>query len=195
MLAQNQVVCDCPIISDDPEVQLHYVECRKAGTSHSLAEMMALAQPPMSSTDREFLEGTENGKQFNGSVHTRMIGDRYKRMAARAGVSTTGKVYKENLALYPGDPEAWVSGLGDMDRVIRKRPGACRRNHDGKIVAQGPEPTPGPTIGLADDIVEAEVNAMVASSPEPVKESRQDLREKVRDKHTPQWKKKNKLLA
>ncbi len=30
-----------PKISDDPEVQKHYIACRKAGTSHGLSEMLA----------------------------------------------------------------------------------------------------------------------------------------------------------
>lgn len=33
-------------ISDDPKVQAHYVECRKNGCGHKLAEMLALHQPP-----------------------------------------------------------------------------------------------------------------------------------------------------
>jgi len=35
-----------PKISDDPEVQKHYVECRRAGTEHKLAEMLALKRSP-----------------------------------------------------------------------------------------------------------------------------------------------------
>ncbi len=33
------------IISEDPKVQERYVASRKAGSSHKLAEMLALAQP------------------------------------------------------------------------------------------------------------------------------------------------------
>lgn len=96
----------------------HYCECREQGTSHVLAEMFALASPPMSNTDREFLEGRCNGNQFTGQE---WVADRLKKQAEELGQSTTGKVYVSGLARFPGDPEAWVSGRGDVQRTLERR--------------------------------------------------------------------------
>src|SRR5271154_7062156 len=105
-----------------PAQQAHYDRCIAEGTSPVLAEMFALGQPPMSNTDREFLAGTENGRQFEGQEE---VGDYYRQEATKAGVNTTGKVYKNGLARFPGDPEAWVSGRGDVQRVIEERGWNC----------------------------------------------------------------------
>ena len=49
------------------------------------------------------------------------MGDVYSRNAKAAGVSTKGKKYMSSLARFPGDPEAWVSGKGDAERILDER--------------------------------------------------------------------------
>jgi hypothetical protein len=105
-----------PVVSDDVMIQAAYLQMRADGVTHKLAEMLALQAPPMSNTDREFLEGTQN--QFVGDEKT---GDLFKKIANRRGVSVTGKHYVGGLAKFPGDPEAWVGSRGDVKRVLEDR--------------------------------------------------------------------------
>lgn len=102
-----------------PAQREHYELCLAKGTSPTLAEMFALGAPPMSNTDREFLEGRGGCyDQFRGQTE---VGDYYARLARESGVDTTGRVYLSGLAAYPGDPRAWVSGRGDVKRVCEER--------------------------------------------------------------------------
>lgn len=169
-----------PTVSNDPSIQGHYEDCRRAGTAHGLAEMFALGQPPMSNSDREFLEATENGRQFQGNE---FAGNFYRQEAAKAGVNTTGKVYKAGLAAFPGDPEAWVSGRGDVQRLVEKRGWEC----SGSVNVRMREKPPAPEIDVADDILEAEVEK-IEDLAGPVAD-RGELKEKVRQKRKPHWSK------
>lgn len=120
-----------PVISRNDEQQALYVALRMDGMSHPLAEMLALQSPPMSNTDREFLEGRGGCyDQFKGQQE---VGDYYSRLARGAGVDTTGKVYLSGLAAYPGDPRAWVSGRGDVKKVCEERGWSC----DGSVKVKG----------------------------------------------------------
>src|ERR1700676_3108092 len=124
-----------PIISDNPHIQGWYVVCRMEGTSHALAEMFALRQPPMSNTDREFLQGHVNGNQFEGQDE---IGDQFRKQAEAAGVNVQGKVYMGGLAAFPGDPEAWVGGRGDFQKVVEDRGWSC----EGSVNVAAPSKPP-----------------------------------------------------
>lgn len=145
-----------------------------------LREMLEARTPPMSNTDREFLEGRGGCyDQFNGSY----MGEFYRREAKLAGQDTTGKVYLSSLAAYPGDPLAWVSGRGDVQRVCEQRGWNCHGSVNVKSEPQQPE-----QIALAPDIVEREVQQIVAECPEPLKPREvADIREKVIENRTPHW--------
>lgn len=80
-----------------------------------LEEMLAAGRPPHANTDREFLKGHCNGSQFDG-MESR--GDFYRRVAEAHGQDVKGKVYLASLARFPGDPQAWVSGKGDVEKVL-----------------------------------------------------------------------------
>lgn len=134
-------------ISNNPAVQRHYELCRDAGTPHGLAEMFAFRRPPQENTDRGFLEGTANGSQFQD---TPRAGDFYKARAESAGVSTTGKVYLKQLADYPGDPRAWVSSRGDVQKVLNERGWGC----DGLVRAPMVEKDHGPPVGVDPQLLE-----------------------------------------
>jgi hypothetical protein len=106
---------------DDLDYLLHYINCREGGCTSKLADMLASRQPPMSNTDREFLEGHCCGSQFATDKASMAVGDAFKKQAAASGVSVTGKVYVGGLAAFPGDPKAWVSDRGDVKRVLTER--------------------------------------------------------------------------
>lgn len=99
-----------------------YYECISDGCTPKLADMLASQQPPGGMTDSTFLEGHCNGNQFEKRPE---FGDHYKKIAEQAGVSVKGKVYKGGLARFPGDPEAWVGGRADVERVCRQRGWGC----------------------------------------------------------------------
>ena len=166
------------------DVQREYERMRADGLSHNLAEMFALQAPPqIAGTDNIFLEGHCNGSQFDGQEY---VGELYKAEARAAGVDITGKVYLGGLARYPGDPEAWVSGRGDVKRICEQRGWGC----DGavKVKAALPEREP-ESVGLADDIVDSKVVDILEHVPERERPrvDVQDLREQVKDKMTPKW--------
>lgn len=158
-----------------------YFTCRINGWSHAGAMMMALASPPMSNTDREFLQGHVNGSQFQ---HNEARGDYYAKAAKEAGVSTTGKVYISGLAEFPGDPRAWVSGRGEAQRVCEERGWEA----EGAVNVKGRQFDHGPPIELADDIVEAEASRVLAKHPEPQTVNHEELKHTIREKRKPRRK-------
>jgi hypothetical protein len=165
-------------VSDDPAIQAHYDECRRQGTSHNLALMFAEAQPPMSSTDREFMRGTENGRQFQGNQRA---GNEYRRVAESMGQNTKGKKYLSSLAEFPGDPKAWVDSRADVQKVCEERGWGCTGAVNVKHRTDTAPPAP---IAVGEDIVQAEVQREVA---EGSKEKPKELREKVIAKRKPHW--------
>lgn len=168
-----------PLLGNDEQSAL-YVAIRLDGGTETLAEMLAMQQPPMSNTDREFLQGTENGRQFQDNT---FIGDFYKNAAREAGQDPTGKIYLSGLARYPGDPEAWVSGRGDVQRVCEQRGWGC----EGSVnmpVRKVAELSGG---GIAPDIVERRVSEILETTPDAARVDVQDLREQVAEKIKPHW--------
>lgn len=172
-----------PTISDNPHVQAHYELCRAQGTSHTLAEMFALARGPALMTDSVFLAGRGGCyDQFEGSP---IMGDFYAREAKKLGVDTTGKVYLKQLADFPGDPRAWVSGRGDVKKLCEERGWGCEGGVKLKVAPATESPSQGG--GLASDIVDRLVGEKLAMDPGA---NVQDVREKVIDQHAPHWAKK-----
>lgn len=169
-----------PLISHDPWVQAAYERMRAEGTSHRLAEMFALQQPPMSCTDREFLEGHCNGSQFAGQEH---VGDYYRSVATAAGQDVTGKVYLSGLAAYPGDPQAWVSGRGDVERVVRQRGWSA----EGLVNVKPTQIHEHKPVGLDESLVQDEVDGILETVPDPRAVDREDLADQVREKRKPHW--------
>lgn len=168
-----------PIISNDAGVQSHYEECRQNGCNHRLAEMLALRAFPHANTDREFLEGRCNGKQFERQPR---LGERYRKMAEAAGVSTTGKVYLGQLADFPGDPKAWVSDRSDVLRVAREK----NLTVDGSVKHRGHETEPMPKVDVAEDLVDEYTAREIAENPEKARnldETRHEVKERLMPKH------------
>ena len=137
-----------------------YWDMRTAGQSARLAEMLALGAPPMSNTDREFLEGRCNGNQFDGGPLRQDIGDRFRKVAEAAGQSVKGKVYIGGLARFPGDPHAWVSDRGDVKRIVEGRGWKCEGSvevNNGSFALERSaefrerKPAPGPGLDRDED--------------------------------------------
>jgi hypothetical protein len=170
-----------PVVSDDLDVQAHYEHCRDEGTTHSLAEMFALQSPPMSDSDREFLEG--RGGCYAQFANDHSQDDRYGRMVAAkakaAGVSIQGKIFQSGLARFSGDPEAWVSGKSDVKALCEKRGWGCK----GAVKVEMADVEGPPAIDIAADIVDRVVGQEVAKNPEAGRgRNRLDLREKVKNR-------------
>lgn len=159
----------------------HYQKCRDNGCSHKLADMLASGQPPMSNTDREFLEG--RGGCFDQFKDNPWAGDYYLQVAKQANFNVTGKVYMAGLARYPGDLQAWVSGRGDVRRVMEEH-GWGGEGSVNLPVTNIAEPT---QIGLDPRIVEQEMQKILEKHPEPRGVNRAELAQQLYDKHKPHW--------
>jgi hypothetical protein len=171
-----------PVISEIEEIQSAYVVMRKAGESHNIAEILAMRiTPGLRGTERMFFEGHCNGNQFAMDSNA---GKKFKRAAKRAGVDTTGAVYVGGLADYPGDPKAWVKDTSDIKRVLKERNWSARgavnhKAHDEALTGFVP---------IADDIVDRETAKEIAIDPGKKAKIKQ-VREEVKDRLTPSWKK------
>jgi hypothetical protein len=168
-------------VSDLPWVQAHYERCRAEGTGHRLAEMFAFAQPPMSNTDREFMEGRCNGNQFESAPDQ---GDYYASVAKQHGVNVKGKVYLSGLAAFPGDPRAWVDGRGDAQRLLEERGWAS----DGavKVKAAAAEGPP-ERVTVADDLLDGAVMKELHHDPGLADMDPGELRHEIKQKIKPHW--------
>ena len=152
-----------PKVTNDFEVQVRYWTMRIEGESHKMAEMLATKSFPGSKgTDRTFWQGREfGGGQFRDRP---LIGKHHLALADKAGVSVVGKVYNGTLARYPGDPEAWVSDLGDVKRRCEERGWGCEGAITVKAAPAGDaEPQP---YRVADDLVERYVDEAIDDNPD-----------------------------
>lgn len=167
-----------PSQSGDPAVQAHYDECIRNGCNHNLAMILAHRRPPSLVTDTRFMAGSE---ERNDPLAIRQ--------AVAAGIDVGGAAYMSQLAddRGPKDPEAWVRGRGDVRRVCEKRGYGC----EGTVKTQRREREV-PRVGLAEHLVEDRVNLMIAADPAKALKPREELKEEVRDKHTPHWAKNRK---
>lgn len=170
-----------PRVSRHDDEQAAYVAQRLDGAAHRLAEMLATATPPGAMTDREFLYGHCNGNQFEATPEA---GDAYRRVAEANGQDTTGKVYVSGLAEYPGDPRAWVSGRGDVARVLDER-GWGAEGAVSRPVTRVGEPM---NCALAEDIIEDKLLDVIDAAGDDARGlNLADEREKIVRRHKPHW--------
>lgn len=98
--------------------------------------------------------------QLPGAKDGTYIGEVYRRKAEKAGVVTRGKQYIGGLAMYPGDPEAWVDSRSDMMRIAKKN-----NLHVDGIVKHKAEQAPPPPKGVCETIVNRYVAEQQAANP------------------------------
>lgn len=166
-----------PVISDHPGVQKLYEQMRADGSSHKLAEMLALQSPPMSNTDREFLEGQH--EQFAATPHH---GDYYAKQAKRHGLANTkGLTYMPGLARFPGDPQAWVTGRGDVAKVVEKNGWAC----DGSVKVNAMRQEEPKVVDVAPDIVQDVAERRMVVDPDLRHKDRRTVLEETKDMIAP----------
>ena len=139
-----------------PSQQAHYDECRANGCSERLAEMLALAAPPVLKTDATF---QAKGNGLGGAQFGPATRDYYLARARAAGVSTDGKVYEGRIARFPADPEAWVSGPSEVKAVLEARGWGC----EGDIAVKAREVPPPADVPIAEDLVEDLVEDRLAA--------------------------------
>ncbi len=170
-------------VTDDERLELarlnldqkfNYFTMRRKGESHRLALLLATRSFPSVRTDSTFLADRANGRQFEGCPQ---LGDAYKQIAEAHGASVTGKVYLSQLAEFPGDPQAWVSGRGDVERVCRDRGYSV----EGAVNFKSGPRDPTPEIEVGEDIVESAVHDILADAP---LRDRREVAEQARERLT-----------
>lgn len=141
-------------------------------------QMLSTGVVPSIMTDAVFMEGTDNGRQFQ---ETPKLGDQYKKACEANGGSVTGKKYLRQLAKFPGDPEAWVSGRGDVERVARKRGVGV----EGMVNVKASDMAPPDRVEVAEDILDREVKKALRGTKGMPKKLKAELREAIKDKIKP----------
>lgn len=152
--------------------------------------MLETGVGPALMTDSVFLQGHCNGNQFGeGKMFSERDGDKLKALCEAQGGSTTGRVYKSQLCRpgRPGDPRAWISGRGDVERVCKANKADC----DGGVTVKAKpiEIEPPKPIPVADHLVHAEAARLLEGQVITVKQYRRKFAE-VREKITPLAKRK-----
>lgn len=152
-------------------------------TGKKFDEMIEAGVGPYLNTDAVFMTGTANGSQFEMRPEQ---GEYYKAECEKRGGTTLGRKYFSSLARFPGDPEAWVEGRGEVSKLLSSRGWGAQ----GAVYVK-PVPVEEVTnpVDVASDIVDREV-AKIAGSEKLSKKAEVALREKVKDRIRPSWKKK-----
>lgn len=139
-----------PVVSDNPTQQAAYEKMRADGESHNMAEMLATRSLPGLKTDTNFMARRRRRQRLPRA---------YYEMAKKAGVNTEGRWFCGDVAKYPGDPEAWVEGRGDIKRI-------CEKNNwraEGEVECNAKPldvPDGDGKYYVADDIVKREVSRL-----------------------------------
>lgn len=162
------------------EQQAHYDLCVSNGCTPMLAEMLALQQPPMSDSEREWAHGRCNENQFENQD---FVGNHHRKLAKKAGVNPKGKFYVSGLATYPGDPRAWVSSRDEVKSICEKNGWGCR----GAVnVARRTDEAPPAPIDVADDLVESYAKQAIAKDPglaeKPFEEVKHQTKQRIKGK-------------
>jgi hypothetical protein len=174
----------------DPVKKAFYVAIRMdhkdphSEDAHRLADMLSSQRPPMSSSDREYMEGMleRQAREWNHSPH---IGEFYESQAKAQGVDTTGKYYEAGLARFPGDGKAWITGKGDVLRVAAEN----GMSVTGAVTVKGREMENPPEDTLvADDLVANRMLQRVEADPGLAhKKDLREVFEETREMMAPQW--------
>ncbi len=162
-------------IEDMPAAERDAFEQR---AKNRLEEMLAARRAPAIHTDATFFANVNAAP----ALHDRPgVAEEYRRVALAGGVNPVGKTYMPAIAAFPGDPEAWVSGRGDIQRVCEARGWAC----DGAVkVDARPAEGAAPPPAIAPDILAGLAERQRAADPSL---SRAEATEAAIDLHAPSW--------
>lgn len=140
--------------------------------------MLADQSPPRCLTDREYLAGHYGAKWHETDPITRAKRIKnYRRLTGRNPPQNA--VYEERLASQPGDPDAFLSGRGDLLRLARKR----GLKMSGAVEYTPPELPPKPRVRLAEDVIQDSIVDHVRRDPALKRKPAAELREMVIEKH------------
>ncbi len=171
-----------PIISDNERIQDFYEVMRRSGTSHNMAEMLAMRAPPRCSTDNVFAAGLGTLEQQFAKDPVGL--DLVTKAAMRKGYKPNpNDVYLSSLANDTGDPEAFVpagGAQGHIMRVLEKRNWASR---GGYVTRKAREEAPTPNVRLAPDLVAEEMRNQIKADPAKAKIDKRDLAAEIITKH------------
>lgn len=171
------------IANADTATQAHYRKMIADGQSPRFAEMCALMQAPgTKGSDRAFMEGRLDGNWMDG-LPKRQANWMVKEARA-AGINPTGKFYLSGIADKRGhmDPRAWVDSIDDVRRVAKDR----NLNVQGMVNIEA-SPEPQRQVALNPKVARELARKEMTKDPGlPFK----DALAKVKEKHTPRWKKK-----
>ena len=160
----------------------------RAKHKENFETMLRTRKVPVCVTDDQFMNHFGvNGSQFANRPEQ---GDYYKQKAEAAGVSVKGKVYISQLANEPGDPRAWVSGRGDIQRICEER-GWGVQGSGLNIKADNdvaPCVDPDAKYEVDDNVINSYCADLIEDNPEMVKNQQEldDLKESVRNKLSPE---------
>lgn len=162
-------------------VYARYVASILDGCTKEEAHERTFPRVPALLTDSVFLAGNTNGSQFESQPE---VGDYYKWVAEAAGVNVKGLLYVPGLALFPGDPKAWVSGRGDVERVCRERGFTAT----GAVNVQGGRgDVPPEDVDVAPDIVEQRVLDRLEADPSLAFRPPDEVLHETKEMLRPHW--------
>jgi hypothetical protein len=165
------------------EVQQHYLKMIADGQSERFAVMCSLRQAPgTKAADRTFMEGRYSGNWLDQLPKKQAA--RIVREARASGINPTGKFYMSGLADKRGhmDPMAWVDSVDDIKRVAKVR----NLNVQGIVNIEATAQDPA-KVDLNPRIARELAKKEISKNP---KLSMGDALTRVKEKHTPRWKKK-----
>lgn len=151
----------------------------KKGNTPQFAHMVAMRQPPgTKGTERAFLEGDVIHHGLQG--YPEWFRELALKQARKAGISTTGKVFKSGLAddRGPACPFAWVSDPSDVVAACKMQNKSCT----GSVEFQNYRPDPTPDCPLSEDLIQESVPEFLTEHPEFRKKPDQ-LRDAIIEKH------------
>lgn len=165
-----------------PQQRSHFDTCLNRGCAPRMAVMLTMRQfPGLRGLNSNLLQGRLLGESL--AEKTPFERELLLSEAKKAGVNVDGKTYMSGFAQYPGDPRAWFDDTGDIIREAKRR----NLNVRGVVNHEGYEVEPPKSVGLAQDIVDDEVNRRIIDDP-GLALKREQVEADVRDAHTPVWK-------
>ena len=170
----------CRIVNGETVWDPPFTPEEEAAARDRFHDMVAHRKGPFLMTDSVYCEGRCNGNQFEA---TPWVGDHHLAVAKSEGVDITGKVYEPQMAEYPGDPKAWVTGRGDIQRYCEEVGANCY----GAVQARHHRTEPVKEEVVAPDLLEMHTDMRIEKNPELAHKPREEVKEETLDIIRPPW--------